>query len=1444
MAVVHVFNGIGKEYKTYNITGKLQDAIPELKNNTTVCLKGGHSIKPDYIVENDDIIFVRRTPADPVTAVVLIVSVIALGVGVGFGVHAYMQNQALQEKMEKAQRNQKKLQEKVEVLPFLRGARNRPAGGQTMPFVMGEHLFTPYRLCPAHFTFSGLNGEDEFYNVVLECGFNPLVIRNISLGKTIIKKFESDTPQDGVYKFDKGSYYDERNIIEIRQTGDFENKFFNKKIVPDFVNEKLNHEYQKAGEPVIRQAAENTLSVEVVILFDGLRWFNGANWSEQSATVVPYWSNNPNDTNPDWHEFTFEQNGVLSNVFRYNSKKQMRFAARKTFTAAESFGKKISVKIERTTQKAEKNSQEECFFYMLQTSCYDAQKSSSTELVPCKIIEDRERDMCTRLALRIAATPNTKDMLEEINIIAAACARTWDGTNWTEDKKPTRNSAAWILEVLTCAHHNASRYEDTELDMKSFGALYEYCEAEKFYTDGVITKSEPKKRTIQTILENVNSTLVLNADGLIEAVTDKKETNAVALLNSDNIMSISTTKDFSRKSDGKKCTFVNRNGDWQIDNVIIMRPNKKRTPQSILTETALQYITDYEHAFKYVRRQLAQEILQPKTVTVKVGKEGAYYPLYSCVLLQHRSLKIGLSFGTIEALEITDDKITAIHSDGYFDFVAGHRYGIVINCIGENTRGIVPVKVTGKERTNTLTLIDPIPLSSAVLPEAGNSFSFGLLSEEGDFSRITSKMKIIDISPEKDGYMLTLVDYNEALYEYGDIPVYRSNLTSPPKAIGSVEQEKLTQADILDRLSEVKPNGVIIQYSVDGTSAWHAVYNSNDVFMRQSTDGGKNWSAPIRIKGEAGKPIVTPDATKSLVYFSCADISGEYLVNNAKKNSFAKLTGGKQVPGISGQALQFSSGQGMRFNALAGMTSCSVSVFFKLDTHGVIMQQCDKSLKIKTAIDKLIIYPDPTSVLTITEPVALNKWHCIIYSYDNVAKKEYVRLYTYTDDNAIRYTIDTAHKWEYDNITRDFTSAHDETIEQDTELASGTIDEIRIDGYCWNDEECAGWAYLKGGTGRLFTAADYQLENVKKIVNDAAPRYLGKFLQDPNEIARINDWYAYSGETTAERIKGRCYRRVSSTLWAVVDSWQENIAAMPDLLSIADKAINDSLPAGQFTSVLAACDVFAKRLVANEAFVNKLATNEAFIIRLATNEAFIDNLVTKRLLVDSDTHNPNNFEIAINEQVGILAKKEGKNVFEINKTGNIFAKNATLVDGIFTGEIHSGPLDLAPIANNLKVIEIKPNESVASICNRYGHIDYLCENIMSYPKIFRVTTRITLNYKYIIEPILSLFPMRIGKLELVSDLYFLDLQTEQGVETYSYIYIHSVRDLIGNGTGGIKVGVREDKRCQWHLKLTAKQGSKLLKLNDLPTVPGEKGSVFIYNLKNGTLDLDLLCVSR
>lgn len=793
MALIHVFDGLNHN-TSYTFNGRLRDHIKGVNWENSIILRGGYRVDADYEVQPDDIIYVRKTPAAATTVAIVAIAAVAITAGVVAGVSIYQQKQAEKE-MEAAQKAAKAGAEQTGKLPFVKGARNQAATGQTFPYVIGETLFTPYRLCPAHYTIAGTKGEEQFYNVVLECGYNNLVIDKIKMGETVIKAFSGDTPQNGEYSWDAGTYYDERNKIEIRQTGDFINADFNEKIVMTELTEEIPHDHASSDPDenarieakwqagVVQELPSRPMKVELIALFDGLQRYDDG-WKSQTITLQPQWTNNPDAASPTWHDFNtgFIQNGTASNTFEYNTKQQMRYSAVQTFTAAQVYGKKISVRVRRTTPKAESNAKDTVYLLAVQTTCYDAKKSTSSSLVAAKVLEDAERDKCTRLGIRVAANANTSGNLDAFSIITRACARTWNGSAWTSARTPTSNLAAWVLEIMTSSKHAPSQYADAELDLATFGEWYTYCQTQGFRADGVICRPTKKKSIIETLCKNGNAALVFNPmTGKIEVAIDNGRDYSIALLNSDTIQTISTTKEFKRKTTGKKVTYVNKDEDYDADSVIFMRDGGNYDPQTdTLTQTALEYITTYQHAFKYAWRQMAEEMAQPRVATVKVGREAAYYPIFSRVELQHKSLKIGLSHGKITGLKWQSGLLKEIYIEGTVTFPANVACGVIINCVSDSGRGLCALKVTGTGTTSTLTVTTTIRQSADIIPRAGDYFSFGKLDNDGNFTTVTNTMKITNAEETDDGYTLTLVDYNAALYTYGTLPEYKSNLTKTP----------------------------------------------------------------------------------------------------------------------------------------------------------------------------------------------------------------------------------------------------------------------------------------------------------------------------------------------------------------------------------------------------------------------------------------------------------------------------------------------------------------------------------------------------------------------------------------------------------------------------------------------------------------------------------------
>lgn len=812
MAVIHYFDGINKK-TTYTFNGRLSDHIKNVDWGKSIILRGGFRLNPDYEVQSDDVIYIRKIPA--VGAVVTTIAVVAIVGGISYGLMENKKNRELRE-MEKASKAAKASGEQANKLPYVRGTRNQAATGQTFPFAIGKSLMTPYRLCPAHYTIAGTDGVDQYYNAVLEVAFNNILIEKIKMGETVIKDFSgTSTPQNGQYSFDAGVYYDAQNLIEIRQTGAFTDDNFNKKIILTELNEEIPHRHA-TDDPVenaeieaewkkgvVQELPNNAMSVDIIALFDGLRKYDEG-WTEASITLQPQWTNVNNPAESDWNDFTyaFNQNGTRSNTFERNTKKQMRFIATQSFTAAQAYGKNIKVRVKRTTPKAEGSANDTVYLMAVQTTCYDDKKSSASSLVAAEVMESDKRDKCCRIGVRITANANTSGVLDAISVIESGCARTWNSTMsaWSSTKTPTSNLAAWILELLTTSHHAPSQYSDSELDLDTFGALYEYCETMGFKADGVITNGTPKKTIIETLCNNANCALVYNPlTGLIEVAIDNGRDYSVALLNSENIISISKTKEFKRKTDGKKVKYINAAGGYDVDSVIFMRDGGSYNPASdTLTETALQYVTSYEHAFKIAWRQMAEEMAQPNVYQIKAGLESAYYPLYSRVDVQHKSLKNGLAHGVIKSLTWQNSYLKKIILDGTVTFPQNIACGVIINCVSDSGHGIIALKVSGSGTTSELTVETTLRNNAALIPSVGNILSFGELDNDGEFTTITTQMKITNSEESSDGYMLTLVDYNPAIYQYGTLPAYKSNLTTPPNGIQQTireQREYITMGD-------------------------------------------------------------------------------------------------------------------------------------------------------------------------------------------------------------------------------------------------------------------------------------------------------------------------------------------------------------------------------------------------------------------------------------------------------------------------------------------------------------------------------------------------------------------------------------------------------------------------------------------------------------------------
>ena len=809
----------------------IKHALPDIDFNNAIVFVNNKVQPPEYEAQHGDKITVRVMPAESDSMPWYVwVFVIPFGVIIYPGLLAYESKKAAEKAQEELEKV-KKLTNKSDIdnRPFLRGASNTLATGNSQPYIIGRHFFTPYLLSSPFYKITGTDGADEYTYTVLECGFNKQIIQKLAIDDITIKTFSQTSPQEGAFNLDTGIFAEDGRV-EIAQDGALltDLSALNYKTESKACNDEIPHDSDvEAGTQEYLTYTLNPYAkdVDVAITFPyGLYAMNDdGDKIETQTTITPQYSLDGGST---WIDFTFDNNGTATNTFRRNvSTKELRYVAHKDFTLANyntlhaNGQKSIYIRIRNNGNAGDSMIHNDCYCLFYQSVCFDPEKSTS-ELVPCRVVEDRERAYCTVLGLKLKATKINEDKLKKINIISHGVARTWDGTAWSNTKTATRNPAAWALEILTSDSHPASKYNDSEIDLDSFGEFYEYCENPtgsteqdhlKYYFDWVITQNTKKSDVINYIMESTDACMYHDISGKLAIAIDKPKENALAVYNPQNIIDIQNKKTFGRRTDALRIKWVNSNDDlFQEDTYLLMREGQTLNENSIIRDITVTGITTFDHIVKYARRLMAVEILRPKTTIIEVGNEGIFYTPLSKILIQDDSLKIGIGKGfTIRECVYQSGLLKKIYTNELLTFDPQKSYGIIVNCYSTDDGKPVAIKVEGTGTTDELTVLTTIRTSATFKPEAGNIFSFGELDIDGEFSKVTTEYLISDIKRSDKGFNLELVNYNEAIYDSGTIPAYKSNITKKATAEKKgIPADAVTHEELLETVA-----------TVDGTKA-------------------------------------------------------------------------------------------------------------------------------------------------------------------------------------------------------------------------------------------------------------------------------------------------------------------------------------------------------------------------------------------------------------------------------------------------------------------------------------------------------------------------------------------------------------------------------------------------------------------------------------------------
>ena len=872
--------------------------FPGVDFENAVLIINGKIAEPDTIIQDGDVVTLRQIPGD-LTETPWWVATFFIPFGfliqpVQLALKARKEAEKAEEELEKI----KKLTNAPEIdnSPFLRGATNTIATGKSQPYFCGRNFLTPYLFSQPFYKISGTDGKtQEVYNI-LEFGFKGIVLNKIGIGDTTIKKFTGSTPQNGVYAISEGIFANGQ--IEIRQDGALFSTLteLNRKVISNVINREIAKDYQvqaETAEYTIITLDPNAKDADICINFPyGLYKYNDNNDRESTeVTITPEYSLNGGSS---WTQFTFNQNGTLSNVFSRNETKQMRFIAHKDFTLADyqtlaaNNQSYILIRVKSNAPDDQKV-RADCYVYYYQSHVYDPLKSSTPAgvlddggtagLVDCLNVEDRERAYSCIAGLKLVATENNEKKLAQINIIATSTARIWNVNAWrSTPKAPTRNPAAIALEILTSDTHPASRYDDSEIDLDAFGALYDYCENNDIYFDDIITQAQKKDAELQKIADVCGCAFYKDIYGRISVAIDQAQENAVAVYNPQNIISLTNKKTFARRVDALRIKYIDSTNDTYKQNTYTVTRLENGQPvtideNSIIKEIEVKGITRQSQIVKYARRLMAVDELRPVTTTLKIGAEGVYFTPYAKIGIQDPSINRDAQDAVIAGVTYQGGLLKKITLRNPVTFTDPQKlYGVVINTTSANGASPLALKVSGTGTTRELDVLTSYSASATHQPEANNVVSFGELDENGDFTKITHEYVITRIARAEGGFNLDLQEYNEAIYNPGTIPAYKPLVNNvPTPAAGAIPPDAVTHNELDEAVAGAGGDGV--QAAVDTIQNGYRFTNIYNV--RPVTDTLEEIIA--RMDDDARKQSASISITEDEILLQVQDMERELV---------------------------------------------------------------------------------------------------------------------------------------------------------------------------------------------------------------------------------------------------------------------------------------------------------------------------------------------------------------------------------------------------------------------------------------------------------------------------------------------------------------------------------------------------------------------------------------
>lgn len=718
------------------------------------------------------------------------------------------------------------------------GVSNQSNLGNCYPVILGRSIITPPYVGNYYTTLSDNTGDGKQYlTVLLNAGYGELSLKNFKVGENLVAKNEDDI-RNGEVKID-GNF---NATIQINQDGNLPSIYSRK-----YFQEQLGNKIEYSNTPSdIRTSPKKVNKIRLYIKFNALYRQNKNNGNLEKTTVqlqVGYkptnsetWSFSDStlthniteqtirtgvyfktikiyNQKVQGYNFKLNTSDGLKNGKYYNNKvyinvsgddKELQSSTKSflTYTGNENKTKRFYIDINLTEEEIANNPSMQWDFSVWKLT---KDGDSYTQNFPYlesvlyfideePVIESERKKLCL-VAFRIEASEFIQNVIDKINFEAQSILPVWNGTDWNT-RLPSSNPASAYLQCIKGKYLNKVATDD-QIDYENFVKLYEFCEKNKYYCNGVISNSETLRDIITKILNTCRSEFSIK-NGMYSVVIDDVRDSPVAILSPKNSSNFQFTKDLSNKVNAIKVKYQNADDNWEtIEEEVRLKGEEPSADDNIIS---VDYwgVDNHEQAVKLCRYAIATSRLRPETYSLKVSIEHFSLPKGSRVELQHDVLLIGVQSGYIKAVDgktITLDELLPIQE-------IGKEYGLKV--VSKNSDNILVLPVENfNGQTRQVILKDDIVLSK------GDFYAYGEIGKITEDCIIIDKT--IDESPQLSA-TLTLKSYSPAIFnsDTDEVPEYDSKITKPSSFLTNLIYEgSKSEVDTSGNGSSIQDDGGI-----------------------------------------------------------------------------------------------------------------------------------------------------------------------------------------------------------------------------------------------------------------------------------------------------------------------------------------------------------------------------------------------------------------------------------------------------------------------------------------------------------------------------------------------------------------------------------------------------------------------------------------------------------